>query len=150
MKNGEGTFNSVWKNVLKIRDKYPEYFNSNIRFNAVILQDENPIDVLRFFKQYDIPESFVTIRKADMSGIDYYVSPISFQTIKDDEKYDHEIYNEYLGRYSDKKKIPSIWHHNGPCVPVVRRLFVNADGGNTSAALMRLVRTDLRMRKGGT
>lgn len=128
LKNGEGTFNSVWKNVLKIRDKYPEYFNSNIRFNAVILQDENPMDVLRFFKQYDIPESFVTIRKADMSGIDYYVSPISFQTIKDDEKYDHEIYNEYLGRYSDKKKIPSIWHHNGPCVPVVRRLFVNADG----------------------
>lgn len=128
LKNGEGTFNSVWKNVLYIRDKYPEYFNSNVSFNAVVLQDENPINVLRFFKENNISETSVTIRRADMNGIDYYVSSISLKNGSDDERLEGEMYKDFFERLSDKKNIPPIWHHNGPCVPAVRRLFVNADG----------------------
>lgn len=126
--NGEGTFNLVWKNIMRIKEKYPEYFNSNVSFNSVILQDENPENTLRFFKKNGISETAVTIRRADMNGIDYHVSSISLFGIPNDNIIDSSIYNDYLDRYSDKNHIPQIWHHNGPCVPAVRRLFVNADG----------------------
>ena len=128
LESGKGTFDSVWKNVLYIREKYPEYFSSNISFNAVILQDENPENVIRFFAENNIPEASVTIRRADMSGIDYYASPLSLKTVSYDDILKIKMYNNSLEHYSNKKNIPPIWHHSGPCVPAVRRLFVNADG----------------------
>lgn len=126
--DGEDTFSSVWKNVMYIKDNHPDYFKSNVRFNSVFLNDEDPENILRFFRENGISEAAVTTRRADMSGIDYYVSPISLYNIPEDNAVDNSIFKDYVERYSDKNLIPRIWHHNGPCIPAVRRLFVNADG----------------------
>lgn len=128
LKNGGGTFDSVWKNVRYIRDRHLEYFNTNVRFNAVILQDEDPENVIRFFRESNIPETAVTIRRADMNGIDYYTSPLIMKSGSGNERLELELYNEFIQHYADKNNISPIWHHNGPCIPAVRRLFVNADG----------------------
>lgn len=126
--SGEGTFDTVWGNIQYIKDKYTDYFHSNISFNSVILHDENSENVMRFFTDNDIAENVVTIRKADMNGIDYNSSPISLKINADDKRLENEIYQSFIDRYSDKSLISPVWHHNGPCVPAVRRIFVNADG----------------------
>ena len=30
--------------------------------------------------------------------------------------------------YSDKSVPPTVWHHNGPCIPTLKRLMVSTDG----------------------
>ena len=126
--NGEGTFDVVWSNVQYIQSKYPKYFRSNVSFNSVIMQDENSENILRFFKENDIEETAVAIRRADMNGIDYNTSPITQKNNSEDTRLENEIYKNFIEHYKDKAVISTIWHHNGPCVPVVRRLFVNAEG----------------------
>lgn len=70
----------------------------------------------------------MSVRKADMNGIDYYTSPIAFKNNSDATSLESEAYKDSLKHYKNKNVIPPVWHHNGPCVPAVRRIFVNADG----------------------
>ena len=70
----------------------------------------------------------MSVRKADMNGIDYYTSPIAFKNNSDATSLESEAYKNSLKHYKNKNVIPPVWHHNGPCVPAVRRIFVNADG----------------------
>ena len=128
-KDGKGTFASVWKNITFLKEHHPDYFYSKVRFNSVILQDEDPEDVLRFFSNNNIRETAVSLHRADMSGIDYYASPIKLYKMADAYDVINESkYREYLECFLDKGRIPEVWHHNGPCVPTVRRLFISADG----------------------
>ena len=128
LSNGADTFDSVWKNIMRIKDKYPDYFSSNVNFNSVILNDENPDDINLFFENEGISKDKVSIRRADMSGIDYSFSQIAAHNLSDTDILYNRIYKDYHEHYSDKSIIPKTWHHNGPCIPSVRRLFVNADG----------------------
>lgn len=126
--SGEGTFDTVWSNIQHIKNNYTDYFRSNISFNSVMLHDESSENVMRFFANNGIAENVVTIRKADMNGIDYNVSLIALKQNSDDKRLENELYQSFIDRYSDKSIIPPVWHHNGPCIPAVRRIFVNADG----------------------
>lgn len=127
LNNGKNTFDPVWKNITNIRKKHPLYFASHIQFNAVVLQDENPNDVLMFFEKNNISKETVHIRRADMNGIDYYISPISLKNNTENNILIEDMYKTALEHYLDKSAISNQWHHNGPCIPAVRRLFVNAD-----------------------
>lgn len=126
--NGNDTFNAVWKNVNCIRNKYPQYFDEHIRFNAVILPDENSNEVMEFFTDNGINENYITIRYADMNGIDYSISPILSASVLDNSFLKKEEYKNGIEQFRKKNALPSIWHHNGPCIPAVRRIFVNAEG----------------------
>ena len=74
--DGGDTFDIVWNNILKIRAKYPSFFNSNVSFNSVRLQDESRRKVVEFFRKNGISDSSISIRDADMDGIDYIYSPL--------------------------------------------------------------------------
>lgn len=127
-KDGGATFDIVWKNVLKIREKYPEYFKSHVSFNSVILPDENPVDVISFFSAYNIPRDRLTLSNADLSSIDYtYERLFSIDSVRDSISFD-EQYQDVLKRLSNESTLPPRWHHHGPCVPSARRLFVSTAG----------------------
>jgi len=126
--DGGSTFNVVWNNIMKIRDSHPSYFDSNVSFNSVILQDENPEDVMNFFTSNGISKSAVSIRNADLNGIDYTHTLIPLNEYEKSNESFEDKFKYMLKCFNDKNKILSEWHHNGPCVPVARRLFVNTEG----------------------
>lgn len=128
LSNGEGTFDIVYNNVLKIKCKYPVYFKEQVGFNAVLLSDDNPNDSLHFFEENDLFEGGVSIKRADMTGIDYTISPLLYKNNFDNEYLDKTQYEDMLIIYNNKKVINKVWHHNGPCIPGIRRLFINAEG----------------------
>lgn len=129
-KNGADTFNIVWKNILNIRERYPDYFQNNVRFNAVILPDENSNDVRAFFGKNGISKDAFEITNADMSGIEYKFNRYNIRRNTDiaDSVLSAVEYSDLLEKFNKKDIIPAKWHHNGPCVPGVRRLFVSTDG----------------------
>ncbi len=127
--DGGDTFDIVWNNILKIRAKYPSFFNSNVSFNSVRLQDESRRKVVEFFRKNGISDSSISIRDADMDGIDYIYSPLFIDANnRDDDSINKDDFSNVLKLYNNKSKIPKVWHHNGPCIPAVNRLFVSTEG----------------------
>lgn len=126
--DGGSTFDAVWNNVKTIKDNYPSYFNSNISFNSVFLRDESSENVFKFFESNGILKSMVNIRSADLNGIDYTYSLISLNENQNISENFQDKFINILKSFNNKNRITKEWHHNGPCVPVARRLFVNAEG----------------------
>ncbi|MBS1412243.1 MAG: radical SAM protein [Christensenellaceae bacterium] len=128
LSDGGATFKDVWKHVLEIRKNYPDYFYAHISFNAVIMPDENPGRVRDFFEKNNIPKAMVTVNYADLTGIDYF----STSSVANKDEYSEdgfeEEFQDILERFRKKDKLSTKWHHNGPCVPAARRLFVSTDG----------------------
>ena len=48
--NGKSSFDTVYGNLIYIRDNYPEFFEKNIRFNAVLHNLNNRQEVFSFFQ----------------------------------------------------------------------------------------------------
>lgn len=128
LSDGRATFADVWRNISLIKDNYSNYFNSNVNFNSVVLPDENPSKVICFFKEHNIPKTAIRISNADLSGIDYtrvkYIEKAYGYNFLDFD----ENFRDFLERLKSKNMLSTEWHHNGPCVPAARRLFVSIDG----------------------
>ncbi len=50
MKNGRPSFPFIMSNLLELREKYPIYFNKNVRFNAVLHNRNSLSAIFRYFK----------------------------------------------------------------------------------------------------
>ena len=124
--NGGETFNKVFENVNKIKNKSLAYFKSNVRFNSVIFPDESKEQVYSFFEDNSIDKETVKIQYADMTGIDYITSDInkfsvySKATIQEDEFFSKKI--------KQNNCVMSVTHPNGVCIPGVGRLFISCNG----------------------
>ncbi len=120
--NGRGTFATIIKVVEKIRNKAPEYFKNYVSFISVAFDDECREDIMSFFNSIGISSENVLIEDAELGGIDYIPNINGYLNISES--------NDLLFRqiYENKEKIPSEWHHNGPCIPAVKRLFVDTYG----------------------
>lgn len=67
-KNGNSTFDLVFKNINLVRNKYPDFFKSNCRFNAVLHNKNSVNDIYSFFlKEFEIKPR---ISEITSSGID--------------------------------------------------------------------------------
>ena len=71
----------------------------------------------------------------DLSGIDYYNycgnnldAGDKSEKYKLDNDSNAKWYKNRLKCFDMKYKIPSKWQHNGPCIPGIRRLFVDTEG----------------------
>lgn len=127
MKNGAGTFDTVYNNILKIRQMDEEYFANNVVFMPVIFPDEDRTDMYNFFHENQIFRNQIVPLDVDLTGVDYILRG----------NYDRKEGNNYFvkkhgeemeERFHDKKAISKDWHHNGPCIPGINRLFVSTDG----------------------
>lgn len=139
---GNGTFDNVYNNILKFRSKYPDYFDKYVTFISVVFEDENHEIVQNFFEKIGISKSKIHISRADLHGIDYAKMHIKTSLFDDMDIIDsfepnsieagstmqNETDEFYFKQYNDKSLIPSIWHHNGPCIPTSKRLFVSTEG----------------------
>lgn len=124
--SGDGTFNLVYHNVNKIRNKYEKYFCENVSFMSVVFDDEDPEAVLKFYKSIDIPEHYVKLMSADLSGVDYTYNNI--YGYNDDNPLDETFYDRMIKVYNKKNSLPNRWHHPGQCIPSIKSLFVNVYG----------------------
>lgn len=134
LNSGGGTFDVVYNNILRFRKRYPQYFKEHIFFLPVLFENESKTDVIDFFEHnLNIDVNHLNIHTADMSGIDYMFSRPMVTSKENDggnNKYaiDGDLERLLLNSYNDKKNIEGEWHHKGPCIPGVNRLFVDVNG----------------------
>ena len=134
-RDGKHTFNDVWNNVEILRSAYGTDFIKDIMFLPVIFADENKQTVLDFFTAYGINQSQISFLDANTAGIDYSYAALQSKTIEEiirEEEKGQGIVDDQkdwlLNEYRNKYYIDQTWHHMGPCVPGVHKLFVNTKG----------------------
>ncbi len=128
--NGNDTFNVVYKNIKKIKNKYPKYFQTNVFFIPVMFPDESYYEIKDFYKvNLDVPEDRIIFLEADLSGIDYTVSDIKTNAnITDPSISEKKLFEDMTNKSKEKSKINKYWHHGGQCIPAVKSLFVDVYG----------------------
>lgn len=131
--NGSNTFDVVWNNVNKIRNRCPEWYNSHVYFHPVVLPGETPNKTFEFFQLNSIELHKLSIVNANMEGIDYIrYNDINQQNDivmnNETKRYLNQNLEEFKRIYRDKTKITERWHHNGPCVPGKNKIFVDIQG----------------------
>lgn len=125
--DGGDTFDTVFKNISRLKERYPTYFSEQVRFNPVVFDDENENDVMDFFVKNEIAESAISIQSADLNGIDYlqWLPP---QDSQDSTLSVGEVFKTMKEKFDTTNTISETWHHDGPCIPAVMRLFVHPSG----------------------
>ena len=124
---GRGTFDIVTQNIKMLKEKNNDYFDHYVRFNPVILPDEEINNITNFYQSQDIDDNRVNYTYANMSGIDYIKSYTAANTDKE-EKIFSNADTVLANALKNKDLIPPTWHHNGPCIPSINRLFVDVYG----------------------
>ena len=132
--SGDNSFDLVWKNVNRIRSQSPKWFDQKVIFHPVLLPGENVSPIYDFFDENSIHQNKVQVVYANMAGIDYDSDFGQNQRLKIEDK---ELMKRVMTqnnrtnlqeKYNDKKVISSVWHHNGPCVPGLKKIFIDVDG----------------------
>lgn len=148
--NGKGSFDLIQRNLRRIKERYPDFF-SGIIYNSVINPDNDYQNIKTYFEKDDLlnsaeiltnivePENpgekvklsddYIKIDKYDQLKL--YLFMLGKLDIKDVSKLvliRAKHINEKYQQIIKKAKVGSSCHHNGPCIPGTRRLFVNAQG----------------------
>ena len=151
--NGEGSFDTIMRNIQNTKEKYPEFYERNICFNTVINPNANLSCVQEYFTTSELfsdenimfndmkesgikdeafiryDDSFSLIRRFE------YLKWLLFMAVKLPRDCisplminERETYNRLLNELRKNIPLPQKTHRGGPCVPGIRRLFVDADG----------------------
>jgi uncharacterized protein len=151
--NGKSSFDTVYENIIYIRDNYPFFFENNINFNAVLHNLNNRQEVFSFFwhefnkvptfsfvsdvginpdmeKEFGIMNTHkqeVTDEKLDVEM--KRVMDINYYETKELQKfifqYSGNKYNSYNDLLYKKKRFKSI--SAGTCFPFSKRLFMTVN-----------------------
>jgi len=152
--NGKYTFEQVLKNSLLIKDKYPEYFEKYVSFNAVLHNRNTLEEIHQFFKKTfdkiplvaDLNSSEINPDKKEEFLSTYQSVDQSYRNIKNEliknelytfnsefnmaldfmEKYSPSIYNNTIELTSNRKNVKI--YPTGTCMPFSRSIFLNANG----------------------
>lgn len=148
--NGEGSFDLIQKNLKRIKEKNPDFF-SKITYNSVMNPDSDYRSVKTYFETDELlnsAEILTNIVESENPGekvklskdylkIDKFdqLKLYLFMLKKIDEKEVSKLVmiraRYIIRKYQEiikKAEIGSKCHHNGPCIPGTRRLFVNVQG----------------------
>lgn len=150
--SGKGTFDTIIDNIRCFKELHRNYVNQFVQFNAVITPKTNLSCIEEFFSVNDVlSDSHIMFNDVqpgkkdlfkDMYHDQFWIKR-EFEHLKLfmhligklDEEYisklvisQKNIYKELYKDLRKHKKISSVNHHSGPCVPGKNRLFVSADG----------------------
>ncbi len=155
---GRGSFNAIAKNLLRLREMAPEYYESCITFNVVLAPPYDMEKVLEFINSGEIIGPKQGVRMTYASGRDTtFYSRFTEDELAADggragmwQRYEsaavcgqfngepapehralHALFNQGLaGVYlrTLSRRMPRYYHPGGICVPGVRRLFTTVDG----------------------
>lgn len=146
----KGSFETVIKNVRLMKDKFPKYFRERVAFNTVFAANdfscvEKYISGEQLFKNSSFLSSIVNgVNKKEKAvikkefiedtkyilflGLLYRLGKIKkVKQLKLLESLIIEM-GEVDKQYPKRRELPSKWHHGGPCIPGILRLFVDVEG----------------------
>ncbi|WP_343210152.1 Cys-rich peptide radical SAM maturase CcpM [Anaerolentibacter hominis] len=149
--SGAGSFDLVMKNVKRIKERYPEYAANNISFMTTINPNMNLDCVMEFFSTDEVmsdshiifntmadnglkgelkfEEGFRLRRKYEyLKLLLMYVGKLNEEAISPMVITSKEQSARTLRELRKHRPLLSTMHHNGPCLPGIKRLFVTADG----------------------
>ena len=135
--NGQGTFDIIINNIKNLMKNHKAYFEDHVTFNAVLLSTNKFSEIENFFiNNLGVSTQKVKVQYADLSGMDYLqdisndlTTPSPETELTESALFDNlEDYSDFLNKFFKNDKLPPVWHHNGPCIPGVQRLFVNCEG----------------------
>lgn len=153
--NGKGTFDSVYKKLLKIYNEYPDYYLKYVKVNAVV-DRETPINEIQdFFETEPLNKIEVNYTPLDTGKSNLHYNPnqefvfeyaenefikrfndIVFSKEKDGKGslLGNQLlfatiadYTEFCKQLSKKTEIDTL-HHSGQCIPGQYKMFVNVSG----------------------
>ncbi|MCP4220800.1 MAG: radical SAM peptide maturase, partial [bacterium] len=154
-KSGDPLFSTIVENVGKLRDRYPDYFEKCVNFNAVFHNRNSVEDIHRFFKETF--GKFPSVRELSTSGINEARKKEFWQmfanvddSLKEAEDYS-VIERDMLTKLPESENLSFFLQHNcsftfhdynallapendcatlptGTCFPFSKRLFVTAKG----------------------
>ncbi len=149
--NGKGTFRAIMNNISKFKSLYEDYVCKHIRFNAVLDGTSDFECTKKFFSEYDDVKDF----KVNLNSIAESYSKEERRTNEDviintgyerfkvllnkvgklDEKYVSKLFDNEFLRLKDtfykralNNELPDVGHPGGPCMPGIRKLFLNVEG----------------------
>ncbi|MDB9150911.1 radical SAM peptide maturase [Parabacteroides distasonis] len=152
-KNGDESFDQVMNNVLKLKELYPEYFESKVDFNAVLHNRNRVYSIYSFFKNNlnKIPriselnthgvseckkEEFNTIfsNSTEEFRLSFYKKEISNETLSVNPEV--LILNNFISSFCDNiyKDVKDLCFENqkyiptGTCMPFQRKIFLTVNG----------------------
>ncbi|KUO77166.1 MAG: hypothetical protein APF77_01745 [Clostridia bacterium BRH_c25] len=149
--NGQGTYKSILANISRFKSKYPDYVKKNISFNAVLDSTTDFNCMNEFFCKYDDIKDFKTTvntiankyLKTNIDVCEHYMIQQRYENFKYmlykvnklDMKFISKLLNREFAKFQDKlcnrkyaKRIFDKDHHGGPCVPAIKKLFMDING----------------------
>ncbi len=150
-KNGRGTFKTVWDNITRLRDEFPEDYHRCLSYNVLIAPPYELLKVNDFFLKnrallgsrlqpsyvdpYDT-NFFSIFEQRDFAQDDYELMKHRFIRSCIEGTYED---NQFLKRFFERRimtiykrklydKFCETHFPNGICLPGTRRLFVGVDG----------------------
>lgn len=143
-KNGKPSFDTVYKNVHLLKEKYPDYFSKNVKFNAVLHDKNNLIQIKEYIKkEFDSSIYGSTINplllgtkfkyeshKYDFNNKESLKCFLSSSEtmgynffIRNYSNFHFENYNDVHYSNNEKFFLPT-----GTCNPFSRKIFITAQG----------------------
>ena len=132
--NGNDTFHVVWKNVVRIKNRQPEWYESNVFFHPVLMHNEDPEEVFAFFSENGVSRGRVILNLASLDGIDFDNSDATFLSHADgiiqsqSNNMSRNAKTRFMREIYESRLIPVTWHHSGPCVPSSKKIHVDSRG----------------------
>lgn len=128
--NGNGTFRNVYEKVAYILKEYPDYYGRYVYYHPVINPNSDTHRILKFFNnELCVNDMHVMLSNINTSGLN-----IIFDENRNSHENDYSFqeakskFVDFFDVYMDKRPIPYIYHHGGPCSPGSKKLFVSTDG----------------------
>lgn len=147
-KNRSGTFDTVMKNILLIKELNPDYFNKEVSFISITAPEFRIIEVLEFFEKY-FPTHHINFSPVSPYDTTFFNN---FNMVEQSKKYQSDL-RTVLKKYIEKKQanqksflnvffdallsdfhsrklfeLPDDMYPNGICGPALKRFNVEIDG----------------------
>lgn len=151
--NGKGSFSILMNNIERIKSLQPDYYASNVGFNAVLDTSQGLgcfnefISGDEIFSEGKFMLNYITNRYTDeeMYVSDEFYADRQYEFFKlflsklgeiprnkTSRLLDAQFFEIYMRCYQtlaiEQDRIPPKFHHSGPCVPVANRFFVATNG----------------------
>lgn len=146
-RKGNPSYKTVIRNIGLLRDKYPDYYESKVSFNAVLNSRNSYSEIIGFFKTKFGKRptiSPLSVSNLNIKEIERYKTITNKELIdntclpmesapgfmlfmRDFENKSGNSFYDYNSLLFDNERMPTI--PTGCCIPFTKKMFVSAKGG---------------------
>lgn len=145
--DGSGSFDTIIKNLLYMKESEPQYYTKNVQFNSVVSDQKNWNQTLDFFHSTElflhnpvnlnnVSDNYLRESYQDDNTKRINAEKLKFEILmsailKKESPYYGTLSNEAVRLkklFSPMEPLAAQMHHLGPCMPGYRRLFIDING----------------------